>query len=132
MMTPEQRLDRLERIAKLFIKAGLRARHNMRELDEKIGMLVSLQIQNEERFSKLDQKTDMLINSQIRTDERFVRTDERFAKFEIQTERTLQALLEIVRKVNGALLRSPTLSSHIKSKINYIAFLHDVVLAFQS
>jgi|GEM_PF-1586079 len=102
MMTPEQRLDRLERIAKLFIKAGLRARRNMRELDEKIGMLVSLQIQNEERFSKLDQKTDMLINSQIRTDERFVRTDGRFAKFEIQTERTLQALLEIARKVNGS------------------------------
>ena len=102
MMTPEQRLDRLERIAKLFIKAGLRARRNMRDLDEKTEMLVSFHIQNEERFSKLDQKTDLLINSQIRTDERFVRTDERFAKFEIQTERTLQALLEIVRKVNGS------------------------------
>ncbi len=42
-MTPEARLDRLERIAKLFVKAGLRPRRNMRDMDEKPNLLVSMQ-----------------------------------------------------------------------------------------
>ena len=49
-MTPEAGLDRLERIAKLFVAAGIRARRNIRELDEKIGILVDAQVANEERF----------------------------------------------------------------------------------
>ncbi|HYT50040.1 MAG TPA: hypothetical protein VEL78_06590 [Pyrinomonadaceae bacterium] len=68
-MTPEQRLDRLERIAKLFVTAGLRARRNMRQLDEKVGILVDAQIANEERFAVLadsqrhtDQRLDALID----------------------------------------------------------------------
>ena len=68
-MTSEQRLDRIERIAKLFVTAGLRARRNMRELDEKIGIMVDAQIANEERFAVLadsqrhtDQKLDALID----------------------------------------------------------------------
>lgn len=68
-MTPEARLDRLERIAKLFVTAGLRARGNMRDLDEKISILVDAQIANEERFATLaesqrhtDQKLDVLID----------------------------------------------------------------------
>ena len=72
-MTPEARLDRLERIAKLFVTAGLRARRNMREnarqLDEKVSILVDAQIANEERFATLaeslrhtDQKLDALID----------------------------------------------------------------------
>lgn len=68
-MTPEDRLDRLERIAKLFVTAGLRARRNMRDLDEKISILIDAQIANEERFATLaesqqhtDQKLDVLID----------------------------------------------------------------------
>ena len=38
-MTPEARLDRLERIAKLFVRDTLRQRQNLRRLDEKIGTL---------------------------------------------------------------------------------------------
>ena len=33
-LTSEERLDRLERIAKLFVAAGLRAQRNMRDMDE--------------------------------------------------------------------------------------------------
>jgi hypothetical protein len=62
-MSPEARLDRLERIAKLFVSAGLRARRNMRELDEKFGILVDAQIQTEQRFVALAE-------SQTRTDEK--------------------------------------------------------------
>jgi hypothetical protein len=52
-MTPEQRLDRLERVAKLFVKAGLRERRNRRELDQNIKMVISAQIETEAQLSKL-------------------------------------------------------------------------------
>ena len=68
MMTSEQRLDRLERIVKLMIKAGLRARQQSREQDEKINILINLQIKNEELFAK--------------NEERFAKNEERFAKNE--------------------------------------------------
>ena len=45
-MTSEQRLDRLERVAKLFVRAGPRARRGMREQDEKINVIIDNQIAN--------------------------------------------------------------------------------------
>ncbi len=68
-MTPEQRFDHMERIVKLMIKAGLRARRQTREQDQKIGTIIDAQIRNEERFAKLtesqthtDQRLDALID----------------------------------------------------------------------
>ncbi len=56
-MTPDQRLDRLERVAKLLANAGMRARRELRRdvwnHDHKISYLANLQIANEERFAKL-------------------------------------------------------------------------------
>jgi hypothetical protein len=63
---------------KLVVKAGLRARGQMREQGERINMIIDLQIQNEERFG---------------------RNEERFAKLaeaQAHTERRLDALIEIV------------------------------------
>ena len=60
-MTPKQRLDRLEKIAKIFIRAGQRARTNIRVQHEKINILIDTQNQNEDRFN-----------------ERFARIEERF------------------------------------------------------
>ena len=108
MMTHEQRLDRLERIAKLFVKAGVRARANMRRLDEKFGILIDAQIktedamkkmlaaqqQNDERFAKTDERF-------AKYDERFAKSDERFAKFESQTDQTLKILMEIMRELRN-------------------------------
>ncbi|HYN25509.1 MAG TPA: hypothetical protein VES69_10755 [Pyrinomonadaceae bacterium] len=71
-MTPEQRLDRLERIAKLFVNAGLRARREIRGHDNKIDYLVDCQIHNEERFAKL-------------------------AESQANTDRRLNALIDIIR-----------------------------------
>lgn len=82
-MTSEQRLDRLERIARLMVRAGLRARRQMREQDEKINILIDSQLKNEERFAALgsaqagasaaaaetDNKVGILIDSQIRNEE---------------------------------------------------------------
>ncbi|HEY7784802.1 MAG TPA: hypothetical protein VIB00_08745 [Pyrinomonadaceae bacterium] len=79
-MTPEQRFDRLERIVKLMIKAGLRARRNAREQDEKITLIINAQIKNEERFDQMATAQANLANSQAHTDQR------------------LDALINIIRK----------------------------------
>ena len=102
-MTPEQRLDRLERIAKLFVAAGIRARRDMRRWDEKIGMLVDAQIQNEARTAENSKQIKVLIALQKRNDLRFAKSDERFAKLEKQTDQTLKVVTELVkeRRRNG-------------------------------
>ena len=64
-MTPDQRLDRLERVAKLLANAGMRARRDLRRdvwnHDHKISYLADLQIENEERFAKLAESQAILM-----------------------------------------------------------------------
>ncbi|MDQ6653323.1 MAG: hypothetical protein M3Y84_11325 [Acidobacteriota bacterium] len=69
-MSTEDRLDRLERIARSMVRAGLRARREMRQQDDKITILVDAQIKNEERFAKLVQAQTELTESQTHTDHR--------------------------------------------------------------
>ena len=56
-MTPEQRLDRVERILTLFVNAGRRVRgeyrHQSREHDEKINILIQTQMDTEEIMKRL-------------------------------------------------------------------------------
>jgi hypothetical protein len=66
-MTSEQRLDRLERIAKLFAKAGLRARSQFRKEHE---ILMDAQMRNEARFAQNEERFARLADSQIHTDQR--------------------------------------------------------------
>ena len=83
-MTPEQRLDRLERIAKLFATAGLRARSQFRKQYE---ILMDAQMRNEVRFE--------------RNEERFAQNEVRFARLadsQIHTDQRLDALIDIVRE----------------------------------
>jgi len=84
-MTSEQRLDRLEKIAKLFVRAGLRERRTRNELDEKINIVVNYRIENEERFA--------------RNEERFARNEERFA----QTDAQIKSLVEAQKSTDGRL-----------------------------
>jgi len=70
MKKTEERLDRLERIAKLLVRAGLRARREMRQQDVKITIMVDAQIKNEERFARLAQAQTELAESQVHTDRR--------------------------------------------------------------
>ena len=70
MKNTEERLDRLERIAKLLVRAGLRARREMRQQDDKITIMIDAQIKNEERFAKLAQAQTELAESQTHTDHR--------------------------------------------------------------
>lgn len=82
-MTPEERLDRLERIAKLMVRAGLRGRREARQQDDKITIMIDAQIKNEERFQKLADAQRELAESQTHTDRR------------------LDALIDIVKGRNG-------------------------------
>ena len=72
MKKTEERLDRLERIAQLLVRAGLRARREMRSQDDKITIMIDAQIKNEERFAEL-------------------------AESQKQTNRRLEALIDIVK-----------------------------------
>jgi hypothetical protein len=46
-----------------------------------------------------DEKMNILIDAQIRNEERFANSDERFAKFEVRTDQTLAALMEVVKEL---------------------------------
>lgn len=70
MKKTEERLDRLERIAKLLVRAGLRARRELRQQDDKITIMIDAQIKNEERFAKLAEAQAELAESQARADRR--------------------------------------------------------------
>ena len=73
MKKTEERLDRLERIAKLLVRAGLRARRELRQQDDKITIMIDAQIKNEERFAEL-------------------------AESQKHTDRRLEALIDIVKE----------------------------------
>ena len=87
-MTHEERLDRLERIARLMVRAGLRARREMRQQDDKITIMIDAQIKNEDRFAKLAQAQTELSESQAHTDRR------------------LDALIDIIREGRNGKSRS--------------------------
>ena len=101
MMTPEERLDRLERIARLMVRAGLRARREMRQQDDKITIMIDAQIKNEDRFADLaasrnqhDEKIKMLIEAQLRNEVLFAE----LAESQKNTDRRLDTLIGIVQK----------------------------------
>jgi hypothetical protein len=71
-MTSEARLNRLERIALLFARAGMRERSRIREHEDKI---------------------NILFNAQIKTEESLVT----LAEAQTHTDRRLDALIDIIR-----------------------------------
>ena len=88
-MTDEQRLDRLERIVKLMIKAGLRARKQSREQDEKINILIDLQMRNDEKFAKYQ--------------ERFEKNEQELAALAKENKKELAALAKVNEEKLAAL-----------------------------
>ena len=101
MMTHEERLDRLERIARLMVRAGLRARREMRQQDDKITIMIDAQIKNEDRYADLaasrnqhDEKIAMLIEAQLRNEQRFAE----LAESQIHADRRLDTLIDLVQK----------------------------------
>ena len=93
-MTDEQRMDRLERIVKLMIKAGLRARRQSREQDGKINILIDSQIKNEERFAALAQAQAELAQAQAA----LAQTQAGLAQGHAETGDRLNALIAMVER----------------------------------
>src|SRR5829696_7797534 len=61
-MTPEQRLDRVERILGYFVREGRRWRVRSREQDEKINILIQSQMETTEHINKFTAGTTEQIN----------------------------------------------------------------------
>jgi len=89
MTTPEGRVERLERIAKLFVRAGRRARADLRQQDEKINILINLHMQNEELFARNEERFK-------KNEERFRLNEERFAKNEESVTKQAEIILTIL------------------------------------
>ena len=72
-MTPEQRLDRVERILGLFAREGRRWRVRSHEQDEKINMLIQAQMETSEQINRSsvihEREMAELRRSQIATNE---------------------------------------------------------------
>ena len=83
-MTPEQRLDRVERILTLFVSAGRRAREKSREQDDKINILIQGQIETTEQIKRLAANTDKQI-AELRRSQKL-------------TQQTLRAFINSLRK----------------------------------
>ena len=84
-MSSEQRLDRLERILLLAVKAGARERKSIRrrmeETDDKINALIAAQMRTEEAMAGLARSQANLADAHASTDERLnvlINTFERF------------------------------------------------------
>jgi hypothetical protein len=93
-MPPESRLDRIERIAKLFARAGRRTRSKVRDQNEKINILINLHIENEERFARNEERIKENEERFKENEERFKENEERFAKNEERFARLAEKLDE--------------------------------------
>jgi hypothetical protein len=108
-MTSEQRLDRLERIAKLVVRAGVRYRRDLRELGDKLNVMVDSQIRNDERFKRNEAAFQ---SRSVEHEKRFARNEERLARlaertdgrfvelaeFQARTERNLAELIKVMTR----------------------------------
>lgn len=104
-MTSEHRLERLERILKLIIKAGARER---KETREKINALIDAQMRTEDTLKKFEARTDdfqahtqeflfRLEEAQLHTEEalsRLARGQERLKAAQVRTEEAMARLAQ--------------------------------------
>lgn len=97
-MTPEQRLDRLERVVKLMIKAGLRDRKQSRDQDDKINILIHSQMETSDQISRMGARTEAAIAglaaAQAKTDEALAG----LAAGQAKTDDALRAYLNSLRR----------------------------------
>jgi DNA repair exonuclease SbcCD ATPase subunit len=106
-MNHEQRLDRLERILKLFVRAGVRYRRDMRELGDKLNIVVNSQIKNEDRFKQNEaafQSRSAEYEKRFnKNEERFNRNEEKLAKLSQKTDQKFAELAESQARTDRSL-----------------------------
>jgi len=94
----EPRLDRLERLAKLFVRAGIRYRRDLRELGGKLKNMDEMQNKNDEWFARNEKISarheERLVALSEKTDQRFMQLADSLAR----TNGNLAELIKIVRK----------------------------------
>ena len=95
MITSEQRLDRLERIAMLMVRAGARVR---REQNEKINIIIDSQIRTEERFARNEARFATLADDLARSHNQLAKSLKELAKAQTRTENRLDSLIEIIKQ----------------------------------
>ncbi len=97
-MTPEQRLNRVERILGLFVTEGRRWRVRSREQDEKMNTLINMYERDRDvrqaESQELNEKINILINCQMETSAMV----KDLAKSQSETDRSLRAFLDSLRK----------------------------------
>ena len=101
-MTPEQRLNRVERILGSMAVAGRKARSEFRQ---NINILINMHVQNEVHFraqsDALNEKINILIDAQIETTEQIsglAAGQAELKESQKLTERTLRAFIDSLRK----------------------------------
>ncbi len=90
-MTPEARLDRIERVAILLVRAGYRARKEFR----------AQLLEHNRRIEEHARLFDHIADLQIENEKKFALNEERFAilaESQVNTDHRLRALIEIVRE----------------------------------
>ena len=112
-MTPEQRLDRVERILGTLATSGRKARSEFRE---KINILISMQMRNEEAWRaesrSQDEKIKILIDAQIRNEAAW-RAESNVINEQIKAVAVAQAELTKSQKLTDQALRA-FINSHRK------------------
>ena len=99
MMTSEQRLDRLERIAMLMVRVGARVR---REQNDKINIIIDAQIRNEDRFATLANDLTRSHNELSQSLNELAQSLNKLAATQTRTETRLDSLIvAIERDRNG-------------------------------
>jgi archaellum component FlaC len=92
-MTPEQRLDRVERILGYFVREGRRWRVRKREQDEKINILIQFQMETTDQINK----TSELIN---KTAERVDKVTEQVNKTAEHVDKVTEHVDKVTKQVN--------------------------------
>lgn len=101
-MTTDQRLDRIERILTLFANAGRRERKRVREVDEKINILIKAQIDNEEGLRQFREETDRRIQE---TDRQIQETDRQIQETNRQMREGFRELRDLFWKTDERINR---------------------------
>jgi|SRR5215204_6528256 len=98
MMTPEQRLDRLESVVKMFANAGRKTRSEWREQSrdqaEKINILIHMQMKVDEQL----ERTDVQINSLTVQVNSLAVAQAGLTESQKLTDRALRAFINSLRK----------------------------------
>jgi hypothetical protein len=97
-MTTDQRLDRIERILTLFANTGRRERKRVREVDEKINILIDAQIKNEDGLRELREQSK-------ETDRRIQETDRQIQETNRQMREGFRELRDLFWKTDERISR---------------------------